>query len=620
MRDRRNTNLSISSLTNIPLGESPAPPIRVEDTEKGRFLWLPAQSADAGLPSPLVKHERENRKPLLGHWTINIGFKQLFVVAVLFLLYLAYSRSTLDWQSYLQPNPDRHYQLAEGSSLAAEAAPITVQDQAGNKRWTVHIPEQSQFPLSPNQYREICRQSEDVSKTVRASMISGSRIRGHKALFGQRQSYYTNDAGFLDVRQAMEGGLLPCSNVTVEANTTETCARSMTFVLETEDAGFGHSLLALWLSYGLAKKEGRAFFIDDTRWQYGAYASFFPPPPKPACAAPPPTHILPCPHQAEHLVVSAATLPWTFGSKFTRQFGGRHHFGFEKQSQIFDMMRTGYEDLFGLVGEDATFLEQRKAALRKDADAQNRPLVGMHIRRGDRHPFELEFSNDYLPLSRFTNAAIELLNAIPTAAPNSTSPSPSSLLLASDDPDILVSPDLLSNLPSSPEIKLQRAQDRIVLASKRTLAPSIPQRNGAYTKHVDENSGWEGGFFAPLFRSLGRTSHSATHYPRFSSARESRIDLEKRLAGNDHPDADEADEAKRKEREEEDARAASLRSLVGRAYLLDLAMLGEADGVVCAVSSASCRVLGVMMGRDAVREGRWVNVDDGRGWSWNGSR
>jgi hypothetical protein len=58
--------------------------------------------------------------------------------------------------------------------------------------------------------------------------------------------------------------------------------------------------------------------------------------------------------------------------------------------------------------------------------------------------------------------------------------------------------------------------------------------------------------------------------------------------------------------------------LIGRGYLLDLAVLGASDGVVCAVGSSACRLVGVMMGWEAVSEGRWVNVDDGRGWSWDG--
>jgi hypothetical protein len=40
----------------------------------------------------------------------------------------------------------------------------------------------------------------------------------------------------------------------------------LTYVMETDDAGFGNTLMRLWMSYGLAKAENRAFFIDDTRW------------------------------------------------------------------------------------------------------------------------------------------------------------------------------------------------------------------------------------------------------------------------------------------------------------------------------------------------------------------
>lgn len=44
------------------------------------------------------------------------------------------------------------------------------------------------------------------------------------------------------------------------------CERSLTYVLETTDAGIGKTLMGLWLAYGLAKREDRAFFIDDAYW------------------------------------------------------------------------------------------------------------------------------------------------------------------------------------------------------------------------------------------------------------------------------------------------------------------------------------------------------------------
>ena len=63
-----------------------------------------------------------------------------------------------------------------------------------------------------------------------------------------------------------------------------------------------------------------------------------------------------------------------------------------------------------------------------------------------------------------------------------------------------------------------------------------------------------------------------------------------------------------------------LRELVGRAYLLDLAVLAKADTMVCTVSSTACKLLAVMMGWDkAFKEGRWRNIDgdfDWKGIAW----
>jgi hypothetical protein len=61
--------------------------------------------------------------------------------------------------------------------------------------------------------------------------------------------------------------------------------------------------------------------------------------------------------------------------------------------------------------------------------------------------------------------------------------------------------------------------------------------------------------------------------------------------------------------------ALRLRAVLGRAYLLDLAVLGRADAVVCGAGSAACQALGVMMGWDKVTGGAWRNVDGGvDGW------
>lgn len=138
------------------------------------------------------------------------------------------------------------------------------------------IPESLDFPLAPEQYRDLCRSSEYVSKSVKDS-TARSRIMGSEGLL-PGSSYYATDRGFVDVAKAQGSGLMPMPSQrpaalvgqSNESTTTDdamlTCDKTMTFVMETNDAGFGHMLLALWLSYGLARREGRAFFIDDTRW------------------------------------------------------------------------------------------------------------------------------------------------------------------------------------------------------------------------------------------------------------------------------------------------------------------------------------------------------------------
>ncbi|KAI7640628.1 hypothetical protein KC319_g13889, partial [Hortaea werneckii] len=170
-------------------------------------------------------------------------------------------------------------------------------------------------------------------------------------------------------------------------------------------------------------------------------------------------------------------------------------------------------------------------------------------------------------------------------------------LLASDDPDIGQSPELTQ---AAAPFTIQKAQERIMLATKAALDQTSPKQDirepgSAYVKHVDENTGWEGGFFSALFFSLGNQSPSGS-------------------AGRLRDLAESGGEIEVPEQ------AMRMRELVGRAYLIDLAVLGEGDGVVCAVSSAACRLLGVMLGWDAVVDGRWMNVDDGRAWSWNGKR
>lgn len=301
-----------------------------------------------------------------------------------------------------------------------------------------------------------------------------------------------------------------------------------------------------------------------------------------SCRPAPAHHRVPCPHQARHLVVSASTIPWTFGPKFIEKFRDSYKPGHLSQKRIFALVRTGYEALFQLSGPDSGYLSTRTSELRHEIHLRGGLSVGVHIRHGDRHPWEFQYQDSYIPLSSYIQAAHVMLASTlsPTNTENSTFIANSRILLASDDPEVYDSPELQSTA---------RAQSHIQLASKSTLdavqGSPTSSGSGPHKKFVEGNVGWEGGFFSDVFWGLGRTA--------------SGIGVGRRA---------------RPEREIPSEGTLRLRELVARAYLLDLNIIGSADGVVCGVSSVTCRLLAVMLGWESVMKGRWKNVDGGYGW------
>ncbi|KAL8713515.1 MAG: hypothetical protein Q9220_002377 [cf. Caloplaca sp. 1 TL-2023] len=377
---------------------------------------------------------------------------------------------------------------------------------------------------------------------------------------------------------------------------SETCEKSMTFVMESVDAGLGKTLLGLWMAYGLAQEEGRAFFIDDSNWAYGKYTTFFSSPPIPECKLPPATQRLPCPHQTRHLVISPSTYQWAFGDLVEPLHDNHHkHQQAVRQRRAFTLARVGHDALFHLTGVDAGYLSSRLASLDLSAHSHSGMTVGLHIRRGDRHPWESQYSDSYIPPSLYSNAAQSLISQfvnpenLTLSEESESRLSASKILLASDDPDIYSTAEFRNSA--------ERAQSQILLASKATLDAALPDAghprpvldDPPFIKFVEPNVGWEGGFFASIFWGLGNAAEGR------AAARGLREERPK-----EQPNAD----------------TLRLREYVGRAYLLDLKVVGNADRVVCGVSSFGCRLLGVMKGwQGAIEDGEWNNVDGGySGW------
>lgn len=538
----------------------------------------------------------------------------------------------LSWARYGGgEDDDKEYEMVGQDNLPDFPTPIVVTDRRGRAKWTVSIPPNYEFPLAPWEYADVCAKCREVSSRV-GRMHSHSPMTAaidQISLMGSGASSQDTDRYFLDVRDAEREGFLPGPRgkvsgrggqlLGVDGNSLvekTVCKSSLTFVLESDDAGLGKTLMALWMAYGLAKREGRAFFIEDARWAYGSFTSMFEKPPTPSCRPPPRHEMLPCPRQARHLVVSATNARDLFGGAIDADDiyaeGPAAHLQHRPgQRELFALAREGYEALFKLTAQDREYVfnrahEHKIKTYAVDGEAHNGRIVGVHVRHGDRHPLEFQYADSYIPLTEYVDAARELLNASlqqhnPGFDANnnnnnnnddSIARQKSFLVVASDDPLVYDATEFTtSGLPTV------RAQELIRLAGKEEVGGEAQKKlpKNVMHKFTDETFGWEGGFFAAMFWNLGTSSRSvyATAPPSASAPRTS-------VAPS--------------------AETIRLRSLVGRAYLMDLAALSAmtegGGGVVCAVSAMGCRILAVMMGEErAFGRGEWRNVDGGFGWN-----
>ncbi|RDL34570.1 Uncharacterized protein BP5553_07698 [Venustampulla echinocandica] len=548
------------------------------------------------LPALVPRHG----KPVPAHNSRKYLRGLLWLSGVLVILYfgvttlrLHHPIEAVGWAA----NSGNQYEMVGDTELPDFPTPVVVTDKRGRAKWTVSIPPDHEFPLDPKQYAEICSQNKEVATHV--ADLHSHKHREHAAHFG----YYHVDPNFMDVAEAEAHGLLPGPKAktsmkgqdgSVIGDSTDdglivadVCEKSMTFVLETHDAGLGKTLMMLWTAYGLAKKEGREFFIDDSRWVYGKFTKLFQPPPIPGCRPPPRHEMLPCPRHARHLAVSAANAGHIFGGAFNEAFEDARKMEVYRQKPIFNLARQGYEALFNLSGEDQQYVDKRLAELKSKTKLPTTEnghgiVIGVHVRHGDRHPFEFQYKDSYVPLDRYSDKARELLhNAY--KGQNKEAEEHSLTIVASDDSDVYSAEEFA---------QASRAQEQIRLASKQYSKTPKPVGSNGMRNFVAESVGWEGGFFARMFWSLGKPSSVPVT-------------------------AIEAPDTKLPPTEE----ALRLRELVGRAYLMDLAVLGQAsDKVICTVSAMGCRLLAVMMGWEkAIEKDGFVNIDGDFEWrhvSW----
>lgn len=254
----------------------------------------------------------------------------------------------------------------------------------------------------------------------------------------------------------------------------------------------------------------------------------------------------------------------------------------KRQKNIFALLRAGYEDLFELAAGDGDYVANRVEDLH--TKTKDGLMIGIHVRHGDKHPWEFQYQKSYVPLEKYVEEARRMMLdafTLKNGSEDHTRMMVSKMVLASDDPEVYNSTELSQAI---------RAQEKILLASKAHV--DAAQGSDGF---VDNNLGWEGGFFKDVFWGLGDPSTS-------TSARSLQTREEQLL--------------ERDGRAEPSAEALQLRALVGKAYLLDLAVVGRSDRIVCTVSSIACRLLAVMMGWEhAILKERWHSIDGSFDWT-----
>jgi hypothetical protein len=230
---------------------------------------LPSPPPSPGLPALLPRHGKKSSPKWI---KVVVRLLSGFIAVTLMIImwagfWILYPQAQSIYSSAPTSSspsmPDGASDLAGGQYLPSDPSPVLVTDKSSKHRWTVSIPHDSAFPLRPSQYQDIC----DLSGKITRYLNDMSRVNDPLSRLTRRDNlYYSVDKNFVDVLDAEQQGLIPKANASHSEKGQKVCEKSLTFVMETSEAGFGNTLMRMWMAYGLAQEEGRSFFIDDSRW------------------------------------------------------------------------------------------------------------------------------------------------------------------------------------------------------------------------------------------------------------------------------------------------------------------------------------------------------------------
>ncbi|PIL31341.1 hypothetical protein GSI_06039 [Ganoderma sinense ZZ0214-1] len=274
------------------------------------------------------------------------------------------------------------------------------------------------FPLTGNEYRAECNK-----------LMGGFMSHG--------EYWETRHGGGMDVEHHDDNTNyhLP------EGELTRVCSKTVTYLLDGH-VGLVADLALMAQAAAFAHERNRTFLIDDAHWNRGKWTDYFQPVrfldpgPEPGCRAPPPEELVACPRTARHWVISSRTAKYHLGHEFSEGYedGFGHHMN--RLKPIFDRARLSFQETIRPNAHMAELIRAVRAELLStlssppaspnlgSSDNQRgrdltsadpsylprsnnpAPYVGVHIRKGDRHPAAISFYREgTIPLTKYAAGA-----------------------------------------------------------------------------------------------------------------------------------------------------------------------------------------------------------------------
>ncbi|EGG06462.1 uncharacterized protein MELLADRAFT_86650 [Melampsora larici-populina 98AG31] len=305
-----------------------------------------------------------------------------------------------------------------------------------------------QFPFSPSHYLEDCKlQATDLSLTedgMENHITLNNSLPIHIPYF----SLTKEEKEFEDLQ--------PYSKTDNQGRTI--CSKTLTYLLD-DDFGMAFHLNAITLAFALAKKDGRTFFIADGEWDRGLWNDHFQELPAPDCQPPPPEEMMGCPRSSRHWIITSSIFPYHFSdSEFLLAYGDDKVRNEKKtdglpslipkpRKPIFEMAKDSFESIFSLNHENLKLIEETKQEIidsnvwKGGENGKLAPFVSVHIRKGDRHPFNQDHKLDYIPITNYLDAINSTWTQLRST--NEKLPLSPNVFVASDTPLIM---DVLNDM------------------------------------------------------------------------------------------------------------------------------------------------------------------------------